>query len=137
MTTTPDIIGRIRTKLESLTSATELASDHLETQAIAASANRYQIVALGATVSSPDSSTPRVNVFFKIHVHHKLGAAEAERTYTEGNLQTWCDALVQPDWWRVTDVQDVVVDPEIALDDVRRVGDVVSFTVTAAVSYRT
>jgi len=139
MTTTAAMITLMRAAVVSTTGATAMASDHLLTERIPASGIRYQMRALAVEVKSPDSAAPRAQVFVKLDVHRRLGTSEAERTYTEGSMQTWVDAMVQPAYWRAisVDVVEVTDSPQVALNDVRRVGDVVSFTLTVALEYRT
>ena len=68
-----------------------------------------------------------------------FGTSEAERTYTEGTMQTWISAMVQPNYWRVlsTDVWGITQFPEVSQADTVRVGNVISFTLTVAIAYRT
>lgn len=133
------LITLIRAAVVSTTGASALSSDHLRNERIPASGIRYQLRAHNADVENKDSSSPMAQLFVAIDVHRRLGSSEAERTYTENTMQTWISALVQPSYWRSlsVDVWDITQFPQVSLGDTKRVGDVVSFTLTVAIAYRT
>lgn len=135
MATPAEVIAAVAAKVEALTGATRLASDlRNDFEQIALGASRYQLVGIvGGFV--PSSATPRVQVAMRLTVARRLGAGEAERTYTMGAMLTNLSQLLTPDWWRtVTGVHDVVVAPAMDSDDLVRVGNVISYQVDAVVS---
>ncbi len=141
MATPAQAKAAIATKLEaamSAESAARLASDFDTTrEAIPASQVRYQLQAwVGGDTTEEDSNeifTPSMPV--KLIVHYHLGAVEAEQTYTDGRMQTVLATILDPDWWTdISSIRRIDAQPEAALDDIARVGDVVSFTVTVIVT---
>lgn len=141
-TTSAALITLVRAAVASTTGATALASDYLsagEQERIPASGIRYQLQAHSVDVENKESASPMAQLFLTLLLHRRLGTSEAERTYTEGNMQTWISALVQPDYWRVlsTDIWGVTQFPQVSASDTKRVGDVISFTLTVALAYRT
>lgn len=125
------MLGTIATAVASLTSGTRLASDYrVDLAPIAAGALVYQIrgVTGGKSFTSGDE---RAVLAVRVDVHRRLSGGEAERAYTEVAMQTHLASLLSPEWWRaLSGVADVAPKPSIDTDDVRRVGRVVSYSVT-------
>lgn len=136
--TPAQVKAAVASKLETLMSAeslARLASDFdISRERIPAGAARYQLQAwVGPQTAMADANPtfhPAMSV--RLLVHYHLGASEAERTYTDGRMQTVLSALSDPEWWMsVSGVErGLDEDPEIPVSSIARVGDVVSFLLT-------
>lgn len=120
------------------TGGTRMSSDH-ETllEGISAGAVKFQLRGAAGKVDERGDGNAEYRVLYmRLDVHHRLAAAE--RSYTESataaTLQPVLDALLDPDFWRVAGTTFAIDDaPAMALSDLRRVGKVISYTITVAV----
>lgn len=120
--------------ISSVTGYTRLASDHERLlESITAGSGKFQLTgAAGKVDERGDGNTEYRVLYMRLDVHHRL--AGAERTYTEGAMQTQLDALLDPDFWRIAGTTYAIEDaPTLALSDVARLGKVISYTLTVAV----
>lgn len=115
-----------------------MASDHERLlEGITAGSGKFQLVgAAGKVDERGDGNSEYRVLYMRLDVHHRLSGAE--RTYTEsgtaGTLQVVLSALLDPDFWRVAGTTYAIDDaPTLALSDVKRVGKVISYTLTVAV----
>lgn len=110
--------------------ATRLASDYrTDLASITPGATVYQLRG-GPAGKNSESNASATLQNLELELSHYLNGAE--RSYTEGALQTTLEALIAPSFWRdTTHVLDVVEDPGYA---VVRNGNVVTATVTVVVS---
>lgn len=115
-----------------------MASDlALDREAIPAGATRYQLQAWAGPSSTHDDSNenflPALAV--RLAIHHHLGENEAERDFTQDEMQDFLEVVLDPDFWDdLPEVHNVDEAPELALSDVTRVGRVISFIVTTVVT---
>lgn len=94
-------------------SGARTTSDYLPDQAIPSGEVRFQIRALpvGTLITGAFSYSV---LAVRLHVHRRLGAAEAERSYTEDELQTYVAAMQAPSYWKVAaDVYQIVENPTL------------------------
>lgn len=145
MATPAQTLTNIAVAIATLTGGTRLGSDLSENvERIPAGGLRF---ALKSLVSAPQirsndtSSSGRVTIAMELAVHYRLGAAEAERTYTEGNRLTHMSSLLNPIWWEaITGVGGIAepatqARPATQLSDFTRDGDggVITYRITVAV----
>ena len=145
MATPAQVLANIASAVATLTSGTRLGSDLSENvERIPAGGLRF---ALKSVVSAPkirsndSASSARVTLALEVSVYYRLGAAEAERTYTEGNRLTHMTALLNPLWWEaISGVAGIAepldqARPNVALSDFTREGDgeVITYRITVAV----
>ena len=92
---------------------------------------RFQV--RGSSVGDAhDSNTTYQRVAVEVAVHH--GLPGAERTYTEGAMQTALSQFLSLAWWRaIAEVFEIDAPPELV---VSRIGRVVTYTVAATVLLR-
>lgn len=131
-------LGTFAALIASTTGATRMASDHrVDLEGITAGSAKFQLRGAAALVNErSDSNAEYRRLLMRLDVHHRLSGAE--RSYTEsataGTMQPVLDALLDPDTWRVAGTTFALADaPALDLGDVRRVGKVISYTVTVAV----
>lgn len=93
---------------------TRLASDYRGDvlAGLAAGATVFQLKGL-AGGGEFDSNDFRETMPVVLTVYHRLGAAEAERDYTEGTMQTDAAALIDKSIWRTASVDQVAEAPAI------------------------
>lgn len=135
MATPAQTLAQIAAKVVTLTGASRCASDFLvDRETIAQGANKYQL--RGAVSGLPENSNDaRPRLYVRLDVHHRLGVGEAERDYTEDEMLAYMQSLLSPAWWRITSyVHDLVEDPSLNTGDVTRIGNVISFIVTVALT---
>ena len=116
------------------TGGTRMASDHrVDLEGIALGATVFQLRGAASLVDERGSSNDvHTRLLMLLEVHHRLSGAE--RSYTEGAMQSAIVALTTPQYWRVAATTWHVSDnPALVLGDVRRVGKVISYTITVAV----
>jgi hypothetical protein len=125
-------------KIATTTGYTRLTSDHERLlQTLAVGSGGFQLIGAACKVDERGDGNNEYRVLFmRVDVHHRLSGSE--RTYTEsasaGTMQVVQDLLLDPDYWRVAGTTYAVDDaPAMALSDVKRVGKVISYTVTVAV----
>jgi hypothetical protein len=92
-----------------------------------------------ATISSAavgydrlDSNIRKVVASFAITVAYKLTTGQAESVYTTDDMLDDLEELMDPEFYRVTGVADVIGVPELDLP--KRIGRVIEYTVTMQVS---
>ncbi|MCI0344826.1 MAG: hypothetical protein L0221_05185 [Chloroflexi bacterium] len=108
-----------------------LASDYRDDlEAIPVGATRYQLRGGAAGKAADNSNVSLTFVGVEVSLHHRLPGAE--RTYTEGVLQTHLEQLVDSGWWR--GIAAVAYVQEEGESVIERVGSVVSATVTLVVA---
>lgn len=140
MATSAQVMANIAAKLQTTLPSTpaRLASDlDSSLQAVPFNVTRYQLRAFAGPVSEvADSSVafyPAMAVSLTVAYHLGTGT---EQAWTATGMQAAMEALLDPSWWRtiagVFLVQASL--PEVALSDIRRVGRVVSFTLTLQLS---
>lgn len=140
MPTPAAILTELASRIATLTGGTRSASDYREDfEAIPAGGTRFQLRGMTSGVAR-NSNLARPQMALRLDVHHRLGASETERQWTEDEMQTHLASLLDPDWWRVAgyvyDVpqsQDVGANPSADTEDVRREDNVISYTVTLVV----
>lgn len=133
----------IETKLETLMtaeSAARMVSDFLTVcDQVPAGEARYQLRGWPSGESTlPDSNVvfrPRVEYELVVVYHIDESGGDDEQDWTEGRMTTIMRALIDPDWWDdVSGVFYVDEDPEAPISEISRVGDLVSFQVTVALT---
>jgi len=133
------VLASVATAIATLTSGTRLGSDlSAAVERIPASGLRFQIKSIVSAIDGSQSNTERPVLALEVKIHRRLGASEAERTYTEGVRLTHQQALVDPSWWRaIAGVYAIAAkgDANTSLSDLTRDGDgeVISYTVTVGV----
>jgi hypothetical protein len=145
MATPAQTLTNIAVAIATLTGGTRLGSDLSENvERIPAGGLRF---ALKSLVSAPQirsndtSSSGRVTIAMELAVHYRLGAAEAERTYTEGSRLTHMSSLLNPLWWEAISGVGGIAEPvdqarpATQLSDFTRDGDgeVITYRITVAV----
>lgn len=145
MATPAQVLTNVSAAVATLTSGTRLGSDLSEAvERIPASSLRFQVksnVSAPKIRSNDTASSAPVTLVMEVSVHYRLGAAEAERTYTEGNRLTHMSSLLNPLWWEaISGVAGIAepVDqarPNVSLSDFTREGDgeVITYRITVAV----
>lgn len=94
-----DLLGELATALETLTSATRLASDYRQDlEPVALGATVYQLRGAPAGIAATSSNVERTLLAVEVDLVHVLDGAE--RAWTEGALQTALLSLVDLTWWR-------------------------------------
>ena len=133
MASAADFDGHIAAKAVLLSGTpSRMASDLLDSERIPEDGDRFQLsMNVGAVVFR--SNETQDSVLASIRVLHRLGSAEAERTYRNGQMLINQAALVAPSWWEVASVQRILEAP-VLQSEAERVGDVIAFTVTCTVA---
>jgi hypothetical protein len=130
------VLATIATDIATLTSGTRLGSDlSTAVERIAAGALRFQLKTIwGGIYAQSNVNLARLNL--DVSIHRRLGASEAERTYTEGALLTHQASLFDLTWWAArAGVFDVWSPPSSSQSDLSRDGDgeVISYRLTVGV----
>lgn len=101
MATPATLLSQIATAVEAEVSGiVRLGSDHRDDlEKIPAGATRYQLRGGPAGIRY-DSNQGATIEAVELVIAHRLASPTAERTYTEGALQTTLEALIAPAWWR-------------------------------------
>jgi hypothetical protein len=121
--TPASVLAAMAAKLAATTGGARLASDYLPDEAIASGAVRFQLRGVAQTVS--EGSTVKYTVLpMVVVIHRRLAVGEVERAYTEGAMQTYAEVILDPAYWRVAGVFDVVDVPELSFPSDVRVGGV-------------
>ena len=120
------------------TGYTRMASDHdLLLEGISSGSGKFQLKGAACKVDERGDGNNEYRILFmKVDVYHRLSGTE--RTYTEsasaGTMQYVQDLLLDPDYWRVAGTTYALDDPpSMQLDDVKRIGKVIAYTITVAV----
>lgn len=133
MATVPQLAASLATAVEGLsTSPVRMASDHrTDLEEIASGATKYQLRVSQVAVDERNGNVVYPAADCEVVVHHRLSGAE--RTYTEGAMAVDLASLTASAFWSgIAEVYDVSAGPE-ASESPERVGNVVSYTVTAQV----
>jgi hypothetical protein len=112
--------------------AVRLGSDYrVDLEAIPLGATRYQL-SLGPAGEAKDSNSSRIILSGSVSVYHRLADPDAERTYTEGAMQTTLDALLQTTTWTaLAECFQVASDPAYSVE---RVVNVIATEIQLALS---
>lgn len=133
MATPASVLTAIATAVEAQVSGiVRLGSDYrADLTAIAVGATRYQLRG-GPAGQEGGSNVVYTVEAIELEIRHRLADPDAERTYTEGAMQTNIEAFIVPSFWLgITGVFEVVSDPEY---DVARVLNVISTQIRVSVS---
>lgn len=100
-TRTPaQVLGDIEAKVATTTGGTRLADDYLVgREVIPASATRFRLRGISTELKAIDVSTQRSTLTVILNVLRHLGSTDAERTYSEGAMQTAVSALLEDSFW--------------------------------------
>lgn len=127
------VLATYSSAVATLTGGTRMASDlRRDLESISAGSTKFQLIGIKGGVDAIDSNTYRAAMAVRLDVHHRLSGSES--TYTANAMSTALEALLTPSWWIANGVFQVLEVPNIALSDVVRTGNVVSYTVTLVVS---
>jgi hypothetical protein len=129
--------SQLATAIEALAGTpTRFDSDRIIVQRIPAGSTYYALrVDVIGEDGREDANTVRELAGFEIDVKYRLGAAEAERTYTVGNMLTIQSSLISRTFYRdLAAVYKTAEDkpPEVS-EEAERVGRIISFTVSGVV----
>jgi hypothetical protein len=89
----------------------DYAGDELA-EGLAKGAKGYRLQGIGSG-SEGDSNDRRIQLAGRVTVYYRLAVDEAERTFTEGNMQTWVTSLLSKSMWKVTGVDQIIEDPSL------------------------
>ena len=134
MATVVDLLSDLAIAVPALLpgNALRYASDYrFDLEKIQSGVTRYQIRGASAGVKF-DSNFTYPNARAQVLVHYALPGAE--RTYTEGVMQSQLASLISLAWWRaLASVHDMSLEdaPQV---EIERVGKVITYTVTAIVT---
>lgn len=100
-TRTPgQVLTDIAAKVATATGGTRLTDDYLVgREAIAASATRFRVRGLATALAAISASEQHQTLTVVVNVLRHLGSSDAERTYSEGAMQTAVSALLLDSFW--------------------------------------
>lgn len=135
MATSAQLLAAMATTIETeVTGAVRLGSDYrVDLETIPLGATRYQLAG-GPAGEDKDSNTSRIILACRIGVFHRLADPDAERTYTEGAMQTTLDALMKTQTW--TDLPEARRIEEAPTYEVERVVNVIRSEISLSLSVR-
>lgn len=128
--------------IATLTGATRMACDfRRDLESITLGTRKFQLIDPSFTIDqAADWNESPVGMALRIDVHHRLGASEAVRDYTQDEMHTHLLSLLNPGWWEAGSLAGTVLrlidGPALDRNDVVRVGRVISYTVTVAVALK-
>lgn len=130
MATAAQAIAAIESKLATLTGGTRYASDiEIAALAHAAGATHFRIVS-GVALQVEDSNNTFSIVSVEIVVRYRLGASEAESTYTDGDKLTWQLAIAAESWWKsISEIHSFYNDGDPEISSTEREGDILEWSV--------
>jgi hypothetical protein len=98
--TLAQVLGDISAKVATTTGGTRLADDYLVgREAIPASATRFRLRGIATVLGAIDANSQRSTLTVVLNVLRHLGATDAERTYSEGAMQSAVSALIEDSYW--------------------------------------
>lgn len=100
-------------------------------QAVADGVTVFALVVAQKADSDSLSNAPKIVIDCSVAMHHRLGDAEAERTYTSGEAHTHRVSLCSTAWWRaIVGIHALLEGPELQ-DGPERSGRIITYTVAA------